>query len=52
MTANSPIWKTQPERLEMLKQHFLQELVEDPIDGSEFDMDVLQTLESLQTRWK
>lgn len=39
-------------RLEMLKQFFLAILVEDPIDGTVFDLDVLNAIESLKEKYK
>jgi len=39
------------DRLENLKQYFLENLVEDPIDGTPFDTDVLRSIETLQNQY-
>jgi len=39
------------EKLDMLKKFFLNSLVEDPQDGTEFDCDVLDAIESLESRY-
>ena len=48
-TASAP---TRTERLEKLKMHFLNELVEDPINGTLFDCDVLEAIKQLEEKWK
>lgn len=40
------------ERLERLKMFFLRVLVEDPLDGTLFDCDVLNAIETLETKYK
>lgn len=41
---------TRHERIDILKEFFLENLVEDPIDGTSFDCDVLDTLEAIKER--
>jgi hypothetical protein len=40
------------ERLESLKQYYLNTFVEDPIDGSQLDNEILDFIEKLQTKYK
>ena len=44
--------KTRVEKLEELKQWFLANLVEDPIDGTAFDCAVLDSVEALKERFE
>lgn len=38
-------------KIEALKQYYLYELVEDPIDGTIFDCEVLNALEELENKY-
>lgn len=40
------------DKLEVLKQYYLQFMVEDWQDGTDFDCDVLDAIESLQIKYK
>jgi hypothetical protein len=40
------------EKIEKLKQFFLRKLVEDPQDGTDFDCDVLTSLEKLERKYE
>jgi len=42
---------SRPEKLDMLKKFFLNSLAEDPQDGTEFDCDILDAIESLESRY-
>lgn len=42
---------TRPERIEAVLQYFLKNLVEDPIDGTAFDCDVIETLDVLKKKY-
>lgn len=44
--------KTRTERLNLLKQFFLESLVEDPIDGTRFDCDILDAIEIMEKKYK
>lgn len=47
-----PVEATRLERLDQLKQYFLNFLVEDPQDGSGFDCNVLNVIEGLGAHYK
>ena len=42
---------TRHERLENLKQYYLERLFEDPHEGSAFDCDVLDAIKALQEKY-
>lgn len=42
---------SRPEKLNMLKKFFINSLAEDPQNGTEFDCDVLDAIESLESRY-
>ena len=42
---------SRPEKLNMLKKFFINSLAEDPEDGTEFDCDVIDAIESLESRY-
>ena len=43
---------TEIEKLTALKSYYLNHLVDDPIDGSRFDCDVLDALDALMGKYK
>lgn len=43
--------ETRVEKLRILEQYFLHHLVDDPMDGSTFDCDVLDAIKLLKARY-
>lgn len=39
-------------RLDKLKEYYLEKLVEDPQDGTDFDIDILKMIEELKGKYK
>lgn len=50
-TKRLPLWAKRKDKLEVLKLYYLRHMVEDPIDGNRFDMDVLDAIEALQRKY-
>lgn len=47
-----PIDAPRNERLEQLKMYYLKYLVEDPQDGTRFDCDILDMIETLRKKYE
>lgn len=52
LTDRVPVESTRERRLEILKQYYLAVLVEDGQDGTIFDCDILDAIESLEKKYK
>ncbi len=52
MTYKMPTETSRQTRLETLLQYYLHNLVEDPIDGSPLDEDVIQAITKLKEKYQ
>ena len=49
--GSAPVRAERTQRIEYLKQYFLQVLAEDQMEGSQFDCDVLDAIKKLEEKY-